>query len=85
MRFGQPFDTRYLFAFLFGVHHINGQVWPVEAADECFRFQQSQLFDYVGTHVRCGRSSERERLHVSQERDDVLQTQVVGTKIVAPG
>ena len=60
----QALDARDLLAFLFRVHDIDRQVRPVEAADECLRFDESQLLDDVGTNVRRGRRGERKGLRL---------------------
>ncbi len=86
MRFCQPLDARDLFAFLFGVHDVDSQVRPIEAADKRVGFNQAELLDDVGTNVGRGGGGEGNGLNAASKRFDYrLQAQVVGTKVVAPG
>ena len=51
----------------FRVHDIDGQIRPVESADECFRFAEAELLDDVRANVRRGRRGERQSLHFRPE------------------
>ncbi len=89
MRLRQALDARDLFAFLFRVHDIDGQVRSVETADKRFGFGQAQLLNYVGTNVRRGRRGEGKGLNATSGAikglDHTFQAQIIGTEVVAPG
>ena len=60
------------------------KVWAIESADDLSRVCHFELRQDIATDRRCGGGSERKDRRGFQLRDDVTQTQIVGTEVVAP-
>src|SRR6266581_3065043 len=60
------------------------KVWPIESADDLTCMCHLELRQDIAADCRCGGGSERKNSRGFQLRDDVTQTQIVGTEVVAP-
>src|SRR5207249_4214619 len=81
---GQFHDGPNFFMIGCDLPYFQVKVWPIESADDLSCVCYLELRQDIAAERRCGSGSERKNRRGFNLRDDVTQTQIVGTEVVAP-
>src|SRR5438034_8591762 len=81
---GQLHDRTNLLVARCDLTYFKVEVWPIESADDLSCVCDPELRQDIATYRGCGSSGQCKNRRRFQLRDDVAQTQIVGTKVMSP-
>src|SRR5437016_13965864 len=81
---GQLHNSPNLFLVRCDLTHFKVKVWTIESTDDLSRVRDAKLRQDIAAHRGGGSGSQCKDWRRFQLRDDVAQTQIIRTKIMAP-